>query len=895
MTTPVTLSDDSLERLAKLLNGNRSTPSPISGTSGITEAANVFKNSSAVTSESLNKLGSAMKLGSDQAVGLVDTFKTFTNVGINFSNDALAFRHSIAGTRLSVQEYGDTISKLVPNITALGGTVTDGTKRFNQMSQEFSSLTAADDLRKIGYTTKEYNDVLAISLAGRKNIDFQDAESRKKANLAAADLALEMDKVAQLTGVSRQEQQRTLQEKQGNARVQAAIEQQVRAGGADAAAAYQKMTTQMKGLGLDKLSDEIYSGQALSQKSIAQLNALGPAGNQLRDAINQVRNATDAESRARADAALREAQAAVARQVTSDQSLNQIRYGQGETAEALGEISISARNYANGIKEEKERARRAGREISDQEAAQNLEKRARFTQELASGKAEKDAQDALTEAKKTGRQADIEAAQARLKEVERAKAEAKPTEALIQVLNRLNDTMSFVVRAGIDVSKGVTNTPEGQAILKNVLEQTANRDKQGVPALERAGILDIKKAGDVTQLISDGEWVKAGIKIGESFVETVKGWFDRAVKTVKDTGAAATGPGGVAGPTAGRADGSIGAVGKLIEDFGAGTPMMLHGKEGVITEEQLKDIVSSIQNSSMVSTRESKTLTTETTTGGGETTTKRTQSEDSKSAQAEMDMLREKFNSDWAKRKEVLVEGMAVEDRKYSKVQAAMKADIDAQKIKEEYESKRAELQKRVDDGIKYEIETKKSAADTLAEIAQETGLKEISIKQFNSDKIDELIREASESQIEVAESTRDAVDVAGLDETVESTQKDLVAKGPLDNLFESLTKNAMSIFSSIKPPDTTQIRGLSRTIPNEIAQSRIESARKVPETTTRKDEALPTAVQTSATLDDLKSELIQLNKTMGEMVSYSSEMVGNIEKQVRATKKLDPNVSLRG
>ncbi len=895
MTTPVTLSDDSLERLAKLLNGNRSTPSPISGTSGITEAANVFKNSSAVTSESLNKLGSAMKLGSDQAVGLVDTFKTFTNVGINFSNDALAFRHSIAGTRLSVQEYGDTISKLVPNITALGGTVTDGTKRFNQMSQEFSSLTAADDLRKIGYTTKEYNDVLAISLAGRKNIDFQDAESRKKANLAAADLALEMDKVAQLTGVSRQEQQRTLQEKQGNARVQAAIEQQVRAGGADAAAAYQKMTTQMKGLGLDKLSDEIYSGQALSQKSIAQLNALGPAGNQLRDAINQVRNATDAESRARADAALREAQAAVARQVTSDQSLNQIRYGQGETAEALGEISISARNYANGINEEKERARRAGREISDQEAAQNLEKRARFTQELASGKAEKDAQDALTEAKKTGRQADIEAAQARLKEVERAKAEAKPTEALIQVLNRLNDTMSFVVRAGIDVSKGVTNTPEGQAILKNVLEQTANRDKQGVPALERAGILDIKKAGDVTQLISDGEWVKAGIKIGESFVETVKGWFDRAVKTVKDTGAAATGPGGVAGPTAGRADGSIGAVGKLIEDFGAGTPMMLHGKEGVITEEQLKDIVSSIQNSSMVSTRESKTLTTETTTGGGETTTKRTQSEDSKSAQAEMDMLREKFNSDWAKRKEVLIEGMAVEDRKYSKVQAVMKADIDAQKIKEEYESKRAELQKRVDDGIKYEIETKKSAADTLAEIAQETGLKEISIKQFNSDKIDELIREASESQIEVAESTRDAVDVAGLDETVESTQKDLVAKGPLDNLFESLTKNAMSIFSSIKPPDTTQIRGLSRTIPNEIAQSRIESARKVPETTTRKDEALPTAVQTSATLDDLKSELIQLNKTMGEMVSYSSEMVGNIEKQVRATKKLDPNVSLRG
>ena len=39
----------------------------------------------------------------------------------------------------------------------------------------------------------------------------------------------------------------------------------------------------------------------------------------------------------------------------------------------------------------------------------------------------------------------------------------------------------------------------------------------------------------------------------------------------------------------GRAGGSMGATGKLIEDFGKGTPMMLHGREGVITEKQLKD------------------------------------------------------------------------------------------------------------------------------------------------------------------------------------------------------------------------------------------------------------------------------------------------------------------
>ena len=39
----------------------------------------------------------------------------------------------------------------------------------------------------------------------------------------------------------------------------------------------------------------------------------------------------------------------------------------------------------------------------------------------------------------------------------------------------------------------------------------------------------------------------------------------------------------------GRAGGSMGATGKLIEDFGKGTPMMLHGREGIITEKQLQD------------------------------------------------------------------------------------------------------------------------------------------------------------------------------------------------------------------------------------------------------------------------------------------------------------------
>jgi hypothetical protein len=55
---------------------------------------------------------------------------------------------------------------------------------------------------------------------------------------------------------------------------------------------------------------------------------------------------------------------------------------------------------------------------------------------------------------------------------------------------------------------------------------------------------------------------------------------------------AAVGPGFNAGDMPKKSTGSLGTVGKYIEDFGTGTLAMLHGREGVITEDQLKTLVS---------------------------------------------------------------------------------------------------------------------------------------------------------------------------------------------------------------------------------------------------------------------------------------------------------------
>jgi hypothetical protein len=64
----------------------------------------------------------------------------------------------------------------------------------------------------------------------------------------------------------------------------------------------------------------------------------------------------------------------------------------------------------------------------------------------------------------------------------------------------------------------------------------------------------------------------------------------------------------------GRETGSFGAVGKLIEDFGAGTPMMLHGKEGVITENQLKNLLGGVASTLKVDLEKAKSQVPTTST-----------------------------------------------------------------------------------------------------------------------------------------------------------------------------------------------------------------------------------------------------------------------------------------
>jgi len=328
-------------------------------------------------------------------------------------------------------------------------------------------------------------------------------------------------------------------------------------------------------------------------------------------------------------------------------------------------------------------------------------------------------------------------------------------------------------------------------------------------------------------------------------------------------------------------------------------------------------------------TEMSKTISTSISSmTGGESTTKRVQTDDSKSAEKEIDDLRTKFFEDWAKRKEVLIEGMAVEDRKYSKVQAAMKADETAVKMKEEYEKKKEELQKKVDDGINWETtkkqealeETKKLITEELAitQQGQEARLSELS----NEEKL-KLIGIVSGAEAEnEARLKYQAETVAAIEQHSEKIAADIKGALPIDTEFgdldgaikaqEATASEDITPKSAIATPAIdlnainlpgfgAQMKANAASVPaavNKPAERQASPGKKInPETGEEyspvaemkpKEEKPAQRGGKTAALEDVVKGLDMLNITMNKLLSQSDDLG---RKQITALEKNPKNM----
>jgi hypothetical protein len=237
----------------------------------------------------------------------VESWQRVSKFGLDFGGDAIGLRTSAAQTRMSYGEYEKFLTKNKDQLAGLGVGINGSVEAFNKLSGDFfnSALpdgagSAADSLKRLGYTNEELNDVLAVTMQSQRTLNLNDEKARKSAMESAFQLAEQMDAVAKLTGKTREEQLKALKDKQSDAAYYASeklatqgLNEQDKQARIEAIEAM-KNTLGSLGPATDKLVKDLFTGGARGAEAVKTLQAMGPAGKQIIDAVKAAKTATAA-------------------------------------------------------------------------------------------------------------------------------------------------------------------------------------------------------------------------------------------------------------------------------------------------------------------------------------------------------------------------------------------------------------------------------------------------------------------------------------------------------------------------------------------------------------------------------------------------------------------------
>ena len=149
------------------------------------------------------------------------TFEALSGTGNRFNNDMVELAIAAANARMPLKDFANLLKDNSENFAALGGNVSKGGQVFTDFSKAFHTSGVAENLRQIGFTTGELNEILALSVGFQKSSFDKSAEGQRKAATGAAEFAYELDRLTQLTGQSRREQEDNLKRAQADMKLEA--------------------------------------------------------------------------------------------------------------------------------------------------------------------------------------------------------------------------------------------------------------------------------------------------------------------------------------------------------------------------------------------------------------------------------------------------------------------------------------------------------------------------------------------------------------------------------------------------------------------------------------------------------------------------------------------------
>ena len=151
------------------------------------------------------------------AEGLVDNFRNLSESGAGFSNNIFNIARAAANAEMPLGMFAETVAQNSNELSRLGGSVTEGAKRFGRISKNLR--TSEQDFLGMGYTMEGVNEGLIayteeMARSGRLR-GMSDAQLTQGAGV----YLMELDKLAKVTGMTRKEAEAARGQQQGDARM----------------------------------------------------------------------------------------------------------------------------------------------------------------------------------------------------------------------------------------------------------------------------------------------------------------------------------------------------------------------------------------------------------------------------------------------------------------------------------------------------------------------------------------------------------------------------------------------------------------------------------------------------------------------------------------------------
>ena len=154
----------------------------------------------------------------------LDTYRELTKSGVNLGGTLTDVRATALSMGTTLEGFGKLVKENSTLFAQMGGTVNDGAKNFVNLAKDIRNSEIGKNLRALGYSIDDINGSTANYLKMTGGRTAEEMKNTKALTEGAGAYMKQLDMLATITGQSREQQEKALQEATANAAYEAYLQ-----------------------------------------------------------------------------------------------------------------------------------------------------------------------------------------------------------------------------------------------------------------------------------------------------------------------------------------------------------------------------------------------------------------------------------------------------------------------------------------------------------------------------------------------------------------------------------------------------------------------------------------------------------------------------------------------